>query len=172
MRFSQFLYDDIIRSRLHKDIKWFNAAGRREELDNQYPYARAAKFHADIRKLGVNEHNETYLDRFRKLITQIGNAMGYVRMVRTAGIFYDFCVCVCAKRNGEIFVRFTVFWKFVSRCCPGRLYVSNAIRFVPDLEGILKFEELLGDGGGTVPPGIVSFPFFLSFFLFFFFFFF
>jgi hypothetical protein len=24
----------------------------------------------------------------------------------------------------------------------GRLYVSNAIRFVPDLEGIIKFEEL------------------------------
>lgn len=108
VRFSQFLYDDIIRSRLHKDIKWFNAPGRREELSNQYPFARAAKFHADIRKLGVNDTKETYLDRFRVLVTQIGNAMGYVRTVRTAG----------------------------------RLYVSNAIRFVPDLEGIIKFEEL------------------------------
>jgi WASH complex subunit 7 len=108
VRFSQFLYDDIIRSRLHKDIKWFTAPGRREELSNQYPFARAAKFHADIRKLGVNDSKETYLDRFRVLITQIGNAMGYVRTVRTAG----------------------------------RLYVSNAIRFVPDLEGIIKFEEL------------------------------
>ena len=76
MRFSQFLYDDIIRSRLHKDIKWFGAAGRREELGNEYPYARAAKFHADIRKLGVNDARETYLDRFRILVTQIGNAMG------------------------------------------------------------------------------------------------
>jgi len=106
--FSQFLYDDIIKSRLHKDIKWFNAPGRRDELNNQYPYERAAKFNTDIRKLGVNEVKQTYLDRFRILVTQIGNAMGYVRMVRTAG----------------------------------RLYVSNAIRFVPDLEGIIKFEEL------------------------------
>ena len=39
----------------------------------------------------------------------------------------------------------------------GRLYVSNAIRFVPDLEGIIKFEELatsadVPDVHATLPP--------------------
>ena len=39
----------------------------------------------------------------------------------------------------------------------GRLYVSNAIRFVPDLEGIIKFEELatsadVPDVHTTLPP--------------------
>uniref|UniRef100_A0A1I8IXI6 C2 domain-containing protein n=1 Tax=Macrostomum lignano TaxID=282301 RepID=A0A1I8IXI6_9PLAT len=36
-----------------------------------------------------NEHNDeglTFLDHFRLLITQIGNAMGYVRMIRSGGL--------------------------------------------------------------------------------------
>ncbi|TRY70464.1 hypothetical protein TCAL_17331 [Tigriopus californicus] len=50
----------------------------------------------------------TYLDQFRMLIAQIGNALGYVRMIRSGGLHF----------------------------------VSNAIRFVPDLEDIPNFEEL------------------------------
>jgi len=45
----------------------------------------------------------------------IGNAMGYIRMIRSGGL----------------------------HCC------SNAIRFVPDLEDIVSFEELVTPGG---PP--------------------
>jgi WASH complex subunit 7 len=52
-----------------------------------YPYERANKFVKDIRKLGVNE-GWSFLDQFRMLITKIGNALGYVRMVRSASMHY------------------------------------------------------------------------------------
>ena len=32
--------------------------------------------------------NQTYLDQFRLLISHIGNAMGYVRMIRSGGLNY------------------------------------------------------------------------------------
>ena len=52
-----------------------------------YPYERALKFVKDIRKLGVVD-GRTFLDQFRILITEIGNALGYVRMVRSAGMYF------------------------------------------------------------------------------------
>ena len=76
-------------------------------LDQKYPYERAEKFNRSIRKLGVLQDNQTYLDQFRLLISHIGNAMGYVRMIRSGGL--NFC--------------------------------SNSIRFVPDLDDIICFEE-------------------------------
>lgn len=53
-----------------------------------YPYERAKKLVVEIRKLGVNEQGKTFLDLFRILITEIGNALGYVRMVRSAAMYY------------------------------------------------------------------------------------
>jgi WASH complex subunit 7 len=74
--------------------------------------------------LGVTDSGLSFLDQFRILITQIGilfyffvcgalliplgNAMGYIRLIRSGG----------------------------------RNYVANAIKFVPDLQDIVKFEEL------------------------------
>jgi WASH complex subunit 7 len=49
----------------------------------------AFQFNKAIRKLGVDPQNgRTFLDQFRILITEIGNALGYVRMVRSAGMHY------------------------------------------------------------------------------------
>jgi len=104
--FSQFLYDDHIKSRLYKDIKFFKES--RDQLDNKYPVERSNKFNKDIRKLGVSDVGLSFLDQFRILITQIGNAMGYIRLIRSGG----------------------------------RNYVANAIKFVPDLQDIVKYEEL------------------------------
>lgn len=53
-----------------------------------YPYDRAMKFVKDIRKQGVFDGNKTCLDQMRILITEIGNALGYVRMVRSASMYY------------------------------------------------------------------------------------
>ena len=48
---------------------------------------RAVKFNRGIRKLGLMPDGvSTYLDQFRLLVTHIGNAMGFVRMVRSGGI--------------------------------------------------------------------------------------
>jgi len=86
--FSQFLFDDYIRSHLAKEKRWFKKHHKNEDVDNKYPFMRAMSFVKDIRKLGVSE-NKTFLDRFRILISEIGNALGYVRMVRSAGM--KFC---------------------------------------------------------------------------------
>eukprot|EP01027_Heterolobosea_sp_BB2_P021106 GEZU01030217.1.p2 GENE.GEZU01030217.1~~GEZU01030217.1.p2 ORF type:complete len:420 (-),score=204.15 GEZU01030217.1:32-1207(-) len=105
--FSQFLYDDHIKSRLIKDIAFYKE--NQAQLDNKYPIKRTEKFTKDIRRLGVTEQGLSYLDQFRNLITEIGNALGYVRMVRSGGL----------------------------------RYISEAIKFVPDLENIENFEELV-----------------------------
>nr|KAG5706407.1 hypothetical protein BaRGS_033168 [Batillaria attramentaria] len=109
--FSQFMYDEHIKSRLIKDWKFFKE--NHMQTDQKYPYERADKFNKGIRKLGLTPDGESYLDQFRTLITQIGNAMGYIRMVRSGGL----------------------------HCC------SNAIRFIPDLEDIVTFEELSREEG-------------------------
>ncbi|CAE1304616.1 MRT43 [Acanthosepion pharaonis] len=82
--FSQFMFDEHIKSRLIKDWKFFKE--HHIQTDQQYPFDRAEKFNKGIRKLGVTPDGQSYLDQFRTLITQIGNAMGYVRMIRSGGL--------------------------------------------------------------------------------------
>lgn len=84
--FSQFLFDDYIKSHLYRDVKFFK--DNRTQLENMYSYDRAELFNKEIRKLGMSAKNESYMDQFRSLITEIGNAMGYVRMIRSAGMLY------------------------------------------------------------------------------------
>lgn len=105
--FTQFMYDDYIKSKLIKDVRFFR--DEKDSLKSKYPYERAEKFTKAIRKLGVQGDGITYLDQFRVLITTIGNAMGYIRMVRSGGLHY----------------------------------CSNAVNFVPDLQYILQFEDLV-----------------------------
>ena len=100
--FSEFLYDDHIKSRLIKEIRYFK--DNKEELNQkvgwpwllvdrgcpapadgrflgaggyatdvaQYPYDRAEKFNKSMRKLGTGQDGTTYLDQFRVLVTTIG----------------------------------------------------------------------------------------------------
>lgn len=80
--FSQFMYDEHIKSRLIKDLRNFK---ENSELNgNMYSYKNAEKFNKGIRMLGLND-GQSFLDLFRDLISQIGNAMGYVRMIRSGG---------------------------------------------------------------------------------------
>jgi len=85
--FSQFLFDEHIKAKLIKDIAYFKDS--KESLSHKYPYERAEKFNRGIRKLGVLADNQTYLDQFRLLISHIGNALGYVRMIRSGSL--NFC---------------------------------------------------------------------------------
>ncbi|EDV25801.1 uncharacterized protein TRIADDRAFT_24562 [Trichoplax adhaerens] len=82
--FSQFLYDEHIKARLIKDIRYYKE--NKVDLDYRYPYERAEKFNKGIRKLGLSSDGQSYLDQFRNLISQIGNAMGYIRMIRSGGL--------------------------------------------------------------------------------------
>ena len=86
--FSQFLFDDYIKANLSREHRWFKKHKNEEDVNNMYPYDRALKFVKDIKKLGVNEQGKTFLDQFRILISEIGNALGYVRMVRSASMYY------------------------------------------------------------------------------------
>ena len=83
---SQFLYDDHIRSRLLRDVNFFKK--ERASLNNRYPYDRAHEFHTEIRRLGVDDQGLSYLDKFRQLVIEIGNALGYVRMLRAGALNY------------------------------------------------------------------------------------
>ncbi|XP_055537833.1 WASH complex subunit 4 isoform X2 [Wyeomyia smithii] len=82
--FSNFLYDEQIKARLISDAKYFSE--NTDELNQTYDYSRAHAFNRKIKNLGLSETGETYMDLFRKLICHIGNAMGYVRMIRSGAL--------------------------------------------------------------------------------------
>lgn len=82
--FSQFLFGDHIKSQLAKDVRFFRENA--DEFNKMYPVKRAQRFNTAIRRLGVTSDDLSFLDKFRILITQIGNIMGYVRLVRSGGI--------------------------------------------------------------------------------------
>ena len=92
--FTQFLFDEYIKGYLAKERRWYKK--NKNDLDFKYPFDRAYAFTKDIRKLGVTKSKKkdgdggglTYLDQFRLLITHVGNALGYVRMVRSAGMHF------------------------------------------------------------------------------------
>lgn len=83
--FSQFMYDEQIKSRLIKEAKFIG-----EQIDaKSYTYERADSLNRSIKKLGLNPQGVSYLDMFRILISQIGNALGYVRMIRSGAIHFN-----------------------------------------------------------------------------------
>ena len=79
--FSQFLYEEHIKSRLIKDLRHF-----RESKATKFPFERAEKLVKGIRKLGLTADGMSYLDQFRQLISQIGNVLGFVRMLRSGAL--------------------------------------------------------------------------------------
>jgi len=126
--FSQFLFDEHIKSPLMKEVRFFHElqveSGAKvnkngpitKSFYQSYPFDHADRFNKEIRKLGTQTSESgsslTFLDRFRILITQIGNAMGYIRMVRSGGL----------------------------------LAIANAIKYVPVVsleDGITKFGPLV-----------------------------
>ncbi|CAL8084419.1 unnamed protein product [Orchesella dallaii] len=112
---SQFLYDEQIKSRLSKDIRLFKQSYQEPSAAAQnYTYAtllfdRAMKFKKGIRKLGLTEDGLSPLDQFRVLISHIGNALGFVRLVRSGGSHF----------------------------------LAGGYQFVPDLQDITQFSELV-----------------------------
>jgi WASH complex subunit 7 len=84
--FSKFLFDDIVKSRLFNDITWFEQ--HKEECGGMWPYDRAEKFVTDMKRIAATPNGLSALDHFRILITEIGNALGFVRMVKSGGTRY------------------------------------------------------------------------------------
>jgi len=82
--FNEFLYDDFIHNPLMQEQRWFKK--NKATYMNMYPYERAEQMSKNIKRLGTTKGGLNYLDKFRQLITQIGNALGYVRMIRGASL--------------------------------------------------------------------------------------
>jgi WASH complex subunit 7 len=80
--FNEFLYDEFIHNPLMQEQRFYRK--NKEKLQNMYPYERAENMSRNIKRLGTTKQGTTYLDKFRSLITHIGNALGYVRMIRSA----------------------------------------------------------------------------------------
>lgn len=70
-----------------KELKSFRETNvEKSEEEQVYNFERASNFIKSIRHLGLSRTNQSSLDLFQELITHIGNAMGYVRMMRSGGI--------------------------------------------------------------------------------------
>lgn len=135
--FSQFLYDDHIKSSLGKERRFYKVScaydstcaltqwrqersirscgleiisvaywsffllsmfqETSERSVKLYPFSRAEKLNKDIRKLGMTEDRLSFLDQFRQLIAEMGNALGFVRMVRHGGLHH------CSLASGYLF---------------------------------------------------------------------
>lgn len=72
--FSQFLFDELIQQPLQREQRWFKE--NKERLDGKYPYERAEAVYKEIKKLGVFEDGNNFMDKFRMLLTAVGNALG------------------------------------------------------------------------------------------------
>ena len=53
--FSQFLFDDHIKSYLSREIRWFKANAGDSEVKHRYPFKRGLDFNKDIRRLVSTE---------------------------------------------------------------------------------------------------------------------
>eukprot|EP01125_Pyxidicula_operculata_P006596 TRINITY_DN2276_c0_g1_i2.p1 TRINITY_DN2276_c0_g1~~TRINITY_DN2276_c0_g1_i2.p1 ORF type:complete len:748 (-),score=152.51 TRINITY_DN2276_c0_g1_i2:90-2333(-) len=123
-RFATFLFDEMIKSRLLRDLHTFSELKKENTSDQTtvvcYQVATAKKLQEYIKNLGLTPDKKTYLVKFKELITKIGNAMGYVRMIRSGGL----------------------------------LFTANAIQFVPDLNEISDFKEMFEADGLVGPDVI------------------
>jgi WASH complex subunit 7 len=83
---SQFLFDEYIKSSLMMEKRYWNEW--KEKIQNKYPYERAENLCNDIKNLEKNS-DVSLVDKLRIFISQIGNALGFIRTIRTALTEYN-----------------------------------------------------------------------------------
>ena len=135
--FSRFLFDDTVKSRLFTDITWFEQ--HKEEVDGLWPYAHAEKFVNDMKRIGASAQGFSALDHFRILITEIGNALGFVRMVKSGGTrFLNNAIGFVYDEDDEL--SFKAFAEEVQ-------LPAHTVTATDRLDGIVgKLKELFGGG--------------------------
>jgi WASH complex subunit 7 len=67
----------------------------------------------EIRKLGITESGQSYLDQFRQLIAEMGNALGFVRMVRLGGLSYCSATSGYVQFKQSSLLEIATFYRFV-----------------------------------------------------------
>jgi WASH complex subunit 7 len=79
---NQFLFDSFVRGRIHSVSVWFQR--NKDVCKGIYSYLRADKIVGDMKRLSQSPDFSS-LDIFKILITEIGNALGFVKMVKSGG---------------------------------------------------------------------------------------
>mmetsp|Transcript_21613 Transcript_21613/g.52202 ORF Transcript_21613/g.52202 Transcript_21613/m.52202 type:complete len:1326 (+) Transcript_21613:117-4094(+) len=79
--FTDFLADDNAKSLLSREFRWFE--NQKGEGNTIYPFDRASAFAKEIKKLEAESGNNG-LDECRVIVSEIGNVIALVRMIRAA----------------------------------------------------------------------------------------
>ena len=79
--FTYFLADDNAKSLLSREFRWFE--NQKGEGNTIYPFDRASAFAKEIKKLEAESGNNG-LDECRVIVSEIGNVIALVRMIRAA----------------------------------------------------------------------------------------
>lgn len=77
----KFLLDDTIKNLLFREARMF--VRDKEKYGGLYPYNRAQELAKQLSQLAEDEN---YLETTRKRITQIGNTLGFVRLIKNASL--------------------------------------------------------------------------------------
>mmetsp|Transcript_20449 Transcript_20449/g.44383 ORF Transcript_20449/g.44383 Transcript_20449/m.44383 type:complete len:1312 (+) Transcript_20449:63-3998(+) len=79
--FTDFLANDNVKSLLSREFRWFD--NQKSEGNTIYPFGRASTFAQEIKKLEADSGNNG-LDECRVIISEMGNTIALVRMIRAA----------------------------------------------------------------------------------------
>ena len=79
---SQFLFQEAIKSKLLKEARLL-----KESESGRYRFESGRKLLRSLQKIGQLQNGRTYVDEFEQLITQIGNSLAFVRLLRS-GAFH------------------------------------------------------------------------------------
>lgn len=83
---TQFIMDEYIKSSLMLEKRYW--LDYKEKINNKYPYERADALCNDIKNL-LKTNDLTLIDKLRNFISQMGNALGFIRTLRTALMEYN-----------------------------------------------------------------------------------
>ncbi|KAL1452747.1 hypothetical protein WDU94_006948 [Cyamophila willieti] len=89
----KYLYNENIKSKLIKEIKFYRE--NKLKLGQKYPFDRAEKLLKSLKTIQEDPDASdpelghlNYAERFRVVITQVGNAIGLIRMIRSGSLHY------------------------------------------------------------------------------------
>lgn len=84
--FSQMMLDDTLRSYLLKEHRWLEKKKYKtqKDVDQKYPLLRGKKFNKELSLASTREKGYNIIEKFRMLITTLGNALAFARILRTA----------------------------------------------------------------------------------------
>jgi len=90
--FSQLMQDETLTSYLVREYRWFKKYRRKAEEDEsssrKYPFERAEKFYKELSIASTREKGYNIVEKFRQLVTMLGNALAFARILRTASYSY------------------------------------------------------------------------------------